>query len=111
MGPPLRARNKTVASGDSQLSRTGHGRENQRAHSDGRRSTTTLDDGRPTIARRRQKHRTAVAGRATRATHSVAPWAGAAAERGRLSRLRFRPHERSVRVDRVHAKHTVIITI
>jgi len=50
MGPPLRARNKTVAGGDSQLSRTGHGREYQRAHSDGRRKTTTLDDGRPTIA-------------------------------------------------------------
>jgi len=89
MGPPLRARNETVASGDSRLSRTGHGRENQRAHSDGRRKTTTLDDGRATIARRRQKHRTA-APRVRRIRSRRGRVRRRPAGRGRLSRLRFR---------------------
>lgn len=72
MGPPLRARATKLSRVATRSYRTGHGRENQRAHgngSDGRRKTTTLDDGRPTIASRRQKHRAAVAGRATRATY------------------------------------------
>jgi len=114
VGPPLRGRDKTVAT-VSRRNRTGHGRENKRrthththarAHdNDGRRETTTLDDGRTTIAPNKNTV-------ATRATHSVAPplqdvWRVIGGG-GRLSRLRFRPHERSARVDRVHAKRSVI---